>query len=166
MSTDSLLRQPALPGFCQVEAATAMMAAAGIEARGAIFTRREVVDFILDLAGYTADQPLHRRRLLEPSMGKGDFLTPVIDRLLVSYERETAGRGNVVRDLGSCLCAVELHRSSYDETRSRVGDLLRGRGLTKREAEALCDQWLLQARTTAPYHLHMVSIRYPLAALF
>lgn len=29
-------------------------------ARGAIFTWREVVEFILDLAGYTVDRPLHR----------------------------------------------------------------------------------------------------------
>jgi len=46
----------------------------GIEARGAIFTRPEVVDFILDLAGYTEDQPLHKKRILEPSSGGGDFL--------------------------------------------------------------------------------------------
>jgi hypothetical protein len=31
----------------------------GQEARGAIFTRCEVVDFILDLVGYTEDQPLY-----------------------------------------------------------------------------------------------------------
>ena len=29
-------------------------------ARGAIFTRRGVVEFVLDLAGYTADRPLHQ----------------------------------------------------------------------------------------------------------
>ena len=45
--------------------------------RGAIYTRSEVVDFILDLAGYTTDQPLHIRRLLEPSFGGGDFLLPI-----------------------------------------------------------------------------------------
>jgi type I restriction-modification system DNA methylase subunit len=127
-----------------VAAAVSVMAAAGVEARGAIFTRREVVEFILDLTGYTDDQPLHHRRLLEPSMGHGDFLTPVIDRLLIAYERETAGRSNVVRDLASCLCAVELHRSSYDATRNLVSAALRAKGLTKREANALCDHWLVQ----------------------
>jgi type I restriction-modification system DNA methylase subunit len=57
----------------EVDAVVAGMASAGIEERGAVFTRREVVDFILDLAGYTADKPLHRARLLEPSMGAGRF---------------------------------------------------------------------------------------------
>ena len=57
----------------------------GLEARGAIFTRSEVVDFILDLAGYTEDQLLHEKRLLEPSFGGGDFLLPIIQRLLSAW---------------------------------------------------------------------------------
>jgi hypothetical protein len=59
-----------------------LASAAGTESRGAIFTRSEVVDFILDLAGYTDDQPLHAKRLLEPAFGGGDFLLPVVGRLL------------------------------------------------------------------------------------
>ena len=50
----------------EVEAAIAGMAKSGAESRGAVFTRREVVDFILDLAGYTTDKPLHEARPLEP----------------------------------------------------------------------------------------------------
>jgi hypothetical protein len=50
----------------------------------------------------------------------------------------------VVRDLANCLCAVELHRSSYDETRNLVGAALRAKGLTMREATALCDHWFVQ----------------------
>jgi type I restriction-modification system DNA methylase subunit len=72
----------------EVEAAVAGMAEAGAESRGAVFTRREVVDFILDLAGYTTNKPLHKARVLEPSMGQGDFLTPVIDRLFEAYTRQ------------------------------------------------------------------------------
>ena len=40
------------------------MATDGIEERGAVFTRRKVVDFILDLAEYTADKALYKQRLL------------------------------------------------------------------------------------------------------
>ena len=39
--------------------------AAGTDSRGAIFTRAEVVDFILDLAGYTQDKPLHPINLMQ-----------------------------------------------------------------------------------------------------
>ncbi len=59
----------------------------GVEARGAVFTRPEVVDFILDLVGYTEDQPIHRKRLLEPSFGSGDFLLPIVGRLLKAWRR-------------------------------------------------------------------------------
>lgn len=142
MDFDSPFSQPALPGFCPVEAASAAMASAGIEGRGAVFTRREVVDFILDLSGYTTDRPLHRARLLEPAMGQGDFLTPIIDRLLAAYERETDGRGNVVADLGDCLFAVELHRASYLQTRGLALETLRAKGISSVEADALCDRWL------------------------
>ena len=49
-----------------------------ITERGAIFTRRDVVEFLLDLIGYTSDQPLYSKRILEPSFGEGDFiLVPV-----------------------------------------------------------------------------------------
>jgi hypothetical protein len=45
--------QIALPGMDRLQAAVEQLAAAGIEERGAVFTRREVVEFILDLIGYT-----------------------------------------------------------------------------------------------------------------
>jgi hypothetical protein len=128
----------------EVEAAVAGMAASGTESRGAVFTRREVVDFILDLAGYTADKPLHRMRILEPSMGHGDFLAPVIDRLFEAYDRDIDGRGDVVKDLGDCIVAVELHRASYEETLGVVTDALRDKGLTSQQSNALCKRWLRQ----------------------
>jgi hypothetical protein len=136
--------QSSLPGMCLIEAAVAQMATSGAEARGAVFTRREVVDFILDLAGYTADKPLHLTRLLEPSMGQGDFLTPVIERLLEAYQREVGERGDVVQDLGDCILAVELHRVSYDQTCDLVAGVLRGKGLTAAQSNVLCKRWLRQ----------------------
>ena len=55
----------------EVDAAVASMADSGAKLRGAVFTRREVVDFILDLAGYTADKPLHRAGCSSPRWGRG-----------------------------------------------------------------------------------------------
>jgi Eco57I restriction-modification methylase/TaqI-like C-terminal specificity domain len=144
MPLDSSRPQQSLPGLCPIEAAVALIATSGIEERGAVFTRQEVVEFILDLVGYTADMPLHKLRLLEPSMGQGDFLTPVIDRLLASYRRDIGGRGNALTDLGDCIRAVELHRSSYEQTRVLAFDALRAHGLDTADAGALCDLWLQQ----------------------
>lgn len=128
----------------EIDAAVAGMAAAGVESRGAIFTRREVVEFILDLAGYTADKPLHRAKILEPSMGHGDFLLPAIGRLFESYLRESVSRKDIVKDLGDCLLAVELHRGSYEESRKLVMAALRAKGLTQSDSAALCARWLRQ----------------------
>lgn len=44
------------------------------EARAAVLTRQQVLGFILDLAGATADKPLWKKRSREPSFGSGDFL--------------------------------------------------------------------------------------------
>jgi hypothetical protein len=81
----------------EVTAALDALAAMDEVQRGAVFTRREVVQAILDLVGYVADRPLHRMRLLEPSFGEGDFLLPAIDRLLEAHARVRAG-ASVRRD--------------------------------------------------------------------
>ena len=96
-----------------------LSASTGTESRGAIFTRTEVVDFILDLAGYTEDQPLHERRLLEPSFGGGDFLLPAIGRLLTAW-RSSQHAGTVVEALGGAIRAIELHRNTFSVTRAAV----------------------------------------------
>lgn len=121
----------------------ALAAEAGVEERGAIFTRREVVEFILDLAGYTADRPLHRMRLLEPAFGDGDFLLPVIDRLFAAWQA-SGDEGEPIAVLANCIRAVELHRATFERTRRAVIEHLATLGLTTSAAAALADAWLIQ----------------------
>lgn len=137
------LRQPSFPTFCPVTDAVNAMADAGIEERGAIFTRREVVDFILDLSGYTVDRPLHELRLLEPSFGDGDFLLPAIDRLLEAWR--AAEKPDPLVTLGDAVRGVELHRASMARTALSVADRLTQEGLSDEVAEALTDRWLVRA---------------------
>ena len=137
------LLQPSFPSLCPVTAAVADLANAGIEERGAIFTRREVVDFILDLVGYSVDRPLHKLKLLEPSFGNGDFLLPAIERLVEAWSSSPEGSGDAAFELRDSICAVELHRFTFDKTRSRVVDLLEGKGIGKASARALADCWLI-----------------------
>lgn len=113
------------------------------DARGAIFTRREVVDFILDLTGYTKDQPLHKKRILEPSFGGGDFLLPIIERLLCAW-RAARPNGSPLDDLGDAIRAVELHRDTFRSTSANVIALLKREGMTVNTAAALADRWLSQ----------------------
>lgn len=116
----------------------------GAEARGAVFTRLEVVDFILDLSGYTEDQPLHKKRILEPSFGSGDFLLAVVRRLLKAWRASNGLEMSALDDLGGAIRAVELHYKTYNATYEAVVDLLKKEGLPEETATSLANQWLLQ----------------------
>ncbi len=140
----SVAHKPVAAAVCPVMAATEALATeGGLEARGAIFTRSEVVDFILDLAGYTEDQPLHEKRLLEPSFGGGDFLLPIIQRLLSAW-RAARPNGTAVDDLGDAIRAVELHHDTFHSTYAAVVALLKREGLSANAATALAGRWLSQ----------------------
>jgi hypothetical protein len=137
------LRQSSLLEMCPITAAVeALATAGGVDERGAIFTKREVVDFILDLCGYTTDQPLHQLRLLEPSFGGGDFLLPAIDRLLAVW-RSSGKPGDPLGALKGCIRAVELHRGTFTRTHAAVIARLVGEGIAARTATALTDAWLV-----------------------
>ena len=106
--------------------------------RGAIFTRPAVVEFILDLVGYgTVLDPL-AIRLLEPSFGHGDFLLPVLDRLLADRD---AGDFNL-KSLRGAITGVELDPASHAVTAAAVRKRLRRAGLTAGDAEDLTRSWL------------------------
>ena len=134
------MRHVSLPGMCPVDAAVAQMAESGIEERGAIFTRREVVDFILDLTGYTDDKPLHTQRLLEPSFGNGDFLLAAVERLLRAWHTADAPLESLI----DSVRAIELHRKTFTATRARLAALLREEGLPDVDCDRLLDAWLVQ----------------------
>lgn len=137
-------KSDALIPVCPVtEATEALATSGGLEARGAIFTRLEVVNFILDLAGYTEDQPLHRRRLLEPSFGAGDFLLPAVGRLLTAW-RTSKGAKSALDDLSNAVRAIELHRETFDATYAAVVSLLKREGIAAKTATALANRWLTQ----------------------
>jgi len=113
----------------------------GIEARGAIFTRIEVVEFILDLVGYTSDRPIYLQKILEPSFGSGDFLFPIVDRLLDAWKGDRNSQ-SIVGELGGAIYAVELHRATYSETRTRLIEKLTSAGICKEAGLSLADSWL------------------------
>lgn len=145
MHTQPIFFQASFPQVeCPIATATeALASGGGIEALGAIFTRSEVVNFILDLAGYTSDKPLHKQRLLEPSFGAGDFLLPAIERLLTAW-RADEERESGIESLANAICAVELHRDTFSRTYSAVIDLLAQNGFSPDSAEKLADGWLTQ----------------------
>ena len=135
--------QASFPGMCPVEDALTKLAQAGIEERGAIFTKREVVEFILDLVNYTADRPLHEIRLLEPSFGGGDFLLIAIERLLKAWSKRQAN-ADPKEMLANAIRAVELHDDTFQATREKVIAVLKAEGLETKPATTLADTWLIK----------------------
>lgn len=119
-------------------------AQATAEDRGAIFTRHEVVDFILDLVGYTVDEALYNYRLIEPAFGEGDFLLPIVKRLLASYTTNAVACYDIVKDLGDAIRAVEINRESINSTRNKLLDLLRDNGISENDAHLLTETWIIE----------------------
>ncbi len=134
-----LIQQPSLEGICPISDAVDQLAHhSGRDKRGAIYTKREVVEFMLDLAGYEPSQPLHRMRLLEPSFGGGQFLLAAVQRLMLAFK---AAGGQA--DLADCIRAVELHRSTFNATREKINALLLAHGLNPAERARLLSAWLI-----------------------
>lgn len=113
------------------------------EARGAVFTKPEVVTFMLELVGYTTNRDLTALRILEPSFGEGNFLLPMIDRLLVSW-RAHHSDSEPYRILHDCVRGVELHHETAAATRQKVIARLQAGGIDQTTAHALAGTWLLQ----------------------
>ncbi|NLB52900.1 MAG: N-6 DNA methylase [Syntrophomonadaceae bacterium] len=114
------------------------------EERGAVFTRAEVVEFILDLVGYDADEKLYNKRILEPSFGNGDFLLLIIDRLLKSWIKHSSNYSLIFVELSNSICAVEIHSETYKNTKRDVINIINEAGIDREMAIKLADSWLIQ----------------------
>ncbi|MGH9582900.1 MAG: Eco57I restriction-modification methylase domain-containing protein, partial [Bryobacteraceae bacterium] len=108
------------------------------EARGVVYTKRWVVDLLLDLAGYRSENDLVNTLAVEPAAGDGAFLGPMIDRLLDSCRR----LGRPFSDCRNSLIAYELDDESAGRARSLAMGILAERGVTPPLAGQLAASWL------------------------
>ena len=135
-----------LPGsLSAADEASRQFSTSGIDERGAIFTRREVVDFILDLSAYTEDLDLAKLTLLEPSAGHADFLLPAIGRLIRSFQVHGGQLANASSELNGAIRAYEVHQESLDVARDAVAGELARLGVAANDSNALAKQWLVCA---------------------
>ena len=110
--------------------------------RGAVYTKYEVVDFMLDLIEYTDDRPIYTKRILEPSFGAGSFLIPIITRLLDSFKK--SGRDDFPA-LADCIRAVEVDKSTFDHTKNDIAALLDIKGVPRHVSHTLISSWLIHS---------------------
>src|ERR1700722_4109479 len=105
---------------------------------GEVFTRRWIVELILDLVGYTDDKDLGSRRLVEPSCGMGAFLIPVIDRLIASCHRH----GRELGSLEGAIRAFDLLDVNAERARKVAAERLEEAGLDHASAEEIASAWV------------------------
>lgn len=106
---------------------------------GEVFTRRWVVELILDLAGYRAEEDLGSSVIVEPSCGCGAFLIPIVERLADSCARH----GRHLGELDHAIRAFDLLEHNAEHTRKAVMDKLLELGEPLDVAERLSGQWVL-----------------------
>ncbi len=107
-------------------------------AHGEVFTRRWVVDLILDLAGYRASADLGASVIVEPACGAGAFLVPIVERLVESC----ATHGRSVADMGPAIRAFDLLDRNVDAARKSVAARLVELGQEADLAESLSSHWV------------------------
>lgn len=108
---------------------------------GEVFTRRWVVEMILDLVGYTADEDLSVKKLVEPSCGSGAFLLPVVERLISS----AIDRGVDLESLGGAIQAFDLLDANAALARKAVALRLEEAGAADSAARRLAKSWITTA---------------------
>lgn len=105
---------------------------------GEVFTRRWVVELILDLVGYRVDEDLGASVIVEPSCGCGAFIVPIVERLAESCARH----GRRLRDLEHAIRGFDLLEHNAEHTRKAVMDKLLELGEPVDVAERLSGQWV------------------------
>jgi hypothetical protein len=111
-----------------------------------VFTRRWVVEALLDLTGYTADRDLSSLHLLEPSCGSGAFLGQAVERLIASARIH----GRDLASLSDAIRAYDLQAEHVAVSRSLCRDLLVAAGETEPSVSALAEGWVQHADFLLP----------------
>ncbi|MCY3893271.1 MAG: N-6 DNA methylase [Acidimicrobiaceae bacterium] len=105
---------------------------------GEVFTRRWVVDLILDLVGYRSEEDLGAATIVEPSCGCGAFLIPIIERLSASCSQH----GRSLTDQSDAIKGFDLLPHNAEHTQKAAAAKLLELGEPISVAEHLAERWV------------------------
>jgi len=105
---------------------------------GEVFTRKWVVELILDLVGYMIDRDLGDLIAVEPACGTGAFLGPLVARLSASCRHH----GRPITDARHALRAYDLLPRNISKSRSVVNEVLERDGWTDEQIDDVTSTWL------------------------
>ena len=106
--------------------------------KGQIYTKTEVVDFMISTIGLNTANDFENVRILEPSCGEGKFVIAIVQRLININKKKPT-----VKSLLNKILAIDLVSNSIDITKSKVESLLVGRGYSQNEISILLENWFL-----------------------
>lgn len=105
---------------------------------GEVFTRRWVVDLVLDLIGYTPDKDLCVLRLVEPACGTGAFLVAVAARISASCRKHD----RPIEDSLDAVRALDLLEHHVGRSRLAVERELVDEGWPPAQARRVAAAWV------------------------
>jgi adenine-specific DNA-methyltransferase len=111
------------------------------ERNGVVYTKRWVVELILDLVGYTPERDLIALVIVEPSVGDGSFMVPIVERLLESIKRH----GHPLERAINAIAGYELDAASVERCRTNLMMVLEAHDIDEELAGRLVKSWVRQA---------------------
>ena len=105
---------------------------------GEVFTRRWVVDLVLDLVGYDPLLDLGTMSIVEPSCGYGAFLLPIVERLVTSCRQHQTP----LLDAAHAIRAFDLLEHNVEIAQKAIMIKLMDMGETIETAECLSGTWV------------------------
>lgn len=108
---------------------------------GAVFTKTWMVEFMLDICGYSADVDLSRMVVVEPSCGDGSFLLPIIERL----SRSCRLFGVDILEASDAVRAYDIQMDHVLASRRAAVRWLTEDGWPARTANLLAETWVRHA---------------------
>gem|GEM_PF-1307984 len=106
---------------------------------GQVFTRRWLVEGMLDLAGLRPERDLSAERIVEPACGNGAFLGAIVERLADSASRH----GWTLED--DQILAVDLDPACVARASDLAESVLVARGISRHRAARLAHRWVRSA---------------------
>lgn len=107
---------------------------------GEVFTRRWIVELILDWVGYTPDKDLARAVIVEPACGVGAFIGPIIERLTASCRIHSRSPLDAI----DALRAFDLLDRNVKASRDLAIQLLAECGWDIANAKKVAERWVRQ----------------------
>jgi hypothetical protein len=97
---------------------------------------------MLDLADFKSDQPIEHRPIFEPCFGDGDFLIPIVQRLIMRVKPMFGSLKQASQAIEHSILAVELHKETFESTKSKLDGVLGSNGFDTASRKKLLGDWL------------------------